>query len=560
MAAHAPPPRPVRRRRPARPRSGSRSGCRRESAPSSNRPRRSGVSAGPTTLRRVEPRVHPLRPPSQSPAGCSTTSGSTGRGHDSRSCRRRATRRAPSASRRRSTAGRWPSPATSSPGTAACRRCTTCSGSTACPTRSARRCTRRRRSRPEPRPAPALAWRAARRRASGALPRWRATWATLAGLLAEIRRNRLWTMWPSSVDQPLTRVLPHLWVNAHSVANTYALVDDAGAALILDYGYPSWDHFFADQRFVAAHARRVPGGSRPATGGGGHPEPLPRRPPRRRPLAPARAWRAGLDPRLVRRDRRGAGSPRSALPAGRAHPGRPRPRRRRPRRACGRRLETFHMPGHTMFALGLAGTMDGVRVAYTGDNLLAGALSPLRAAAPIYRNVLRHDSIRVGVERLIAFEPELLLTGHTGALQVTRHGSRRVRRLGAGARARRRAPLAGPGPRGRGARPRTSPGSTRIGRPSEPASPARRRSSCATTAPTHAPARVRLRVPAGWSADPAERADRRARWRLDRERRLHRRAAGRCRARRAGRDRRCRAGRHAGSARPPRRSWRCRAR
>jgi glyoxylase-like metal-dependent hydrolase (beta-lactamase superfamily II) len=87
---------------------------------------------------------------------------------------------------------------------------------------------------------------------------------------------------------------------------------------------------------------------------------------------------------------------------------------------AGARLEAFHMPGHTMFALGLAGTMDGVRVAYTGDNLLAGSLSPLRAAAPIYRNVLRHDSIRIGVERLLAYEPELLLTGHTGALEVTR--------------------------------------------------------------------------------------------------------------------------------------------
>jgi hypothetical protein len=73
-----------------------------------------------------------------------------------------------------------------------------------------------------------------------------------------------------------------------------------------------------------------------------------------------------------------------------------------------------------MFALGLAGTLDGTRVAYTGDNLLAGALSPLRAAAPIYRNVMRLDSIRVGVERLIEHEPELLLTGHTGALEVTR--------------------------------------------------------------------------------------------------------------------------------------------
>ena len=29
------------------------------------------------------------------------------------------------------------------------------------------------------------------------------------------------------------------------------------------------------------------------------------------------------------------------------------------------------------------------------------------------------DSLRVGVERLISFEPELLLTGHTGAIEVT---------------------------------------------------------------------------------------------------------------------------------------------
>ena len=83
-------------------------------------------------------------------------------------------------------------------------------------------------------------------------------------------------------------------------------------------------------------------------------------------------------------------------------------------------FEVFHMPGHTWWALGLAGEVDGTRVALTGDNLLAGALSPLRASAPIYRNRMRIDSIAAGVRRLIDFEPELLLTGHTGALEVTR--------------------------------------------------------------------------------------------------------------------------------------------
>ena len=35
-------------------------------------------------------------------------------------------------------------------------------------------------------------------------------------------------------------------------------------------------------------------------------------------------------------------------------------------------------------------------------NLLAGALTPLRSAYPIYRNRMRLDSLRLGVERLIA--------------------------------------------------------------------------------------------------------------------------------------------------------------
>ena len=274
----------------------------------------------------------------------------------------------------------------------------------------------------------------------------------LARLLAEIRRNRVWTTWPSSVDQPMARSLPHLWVNAHSVANTYALVDDAGDALILDYGFPSWDHFFADQRFVAhtLDAFRAEAGLRrvvAAIPSHYHDDHLAGVPWLQREHG-AEAWIHESFAEIV------ADPARHDLPCllGGTYPGRSRSRRRRPRRACGARLETFHMPGHTMFALGLAGTIDGVRVAYTGDNLLAGSLSPLRAAAPIYRNVLRHDSIRLGVERLLAFEPELLLTGHTGALEVTRADLDEFVAWARDAGAGRRAAGAGPWSRGRGAR------------------------------------------------------------------------------------------------------------
>ena len=223
----------------------------------------------------------------------------------------------------------------------------------------------------------------------------------LARLLAEIRRNRLWTTWPSSVDHPTTHALPHLWANTNSVANTYALVDDTGDALILDYGFPSWDHFFADQRFAAhtleafraeAHLGRIVA----TIPSHYHDDHLAGVPWLQREHG-SEAWIHESFAEIV------AEPNRFDLPCLWAEP-------IRVDRVladgdvvehAGARLEVFHMPGHTMFALGLAGTIDGVRAAYTGDNLLAGALSPLRAAAPIYRNVMRLDSIRIGVERQI---------------------------------------------------------------------------------------------------------------------------------------------------------------
>ena len=242
----------------------------------------------------------------------------------------------------------------------------------------------------------------------------------LAGLLGEMRRNRVWTIWPSSVDQPIAQVLPGVWANAHSLANTYAVIDDAGEALILDYGFPSWDHFYADQRFVAhtldefreqAGLRRVVA----AIPSHYHDDHLAGVPWLQREHG-AEAWIHTSFAEIV------ATPARFDLPCLWAEPIRV-DRVLEDGAAvvhAGARLEAFHMPGHTEFALGLGGTVGGVRVAYTGDNLLAGSLSPLRAAAPIYRNVLRLDSIRVGVERLLRFEPEVLLTGHTGALEVSR--------------------------------------------------------------------------------------------------------------------------------------------
>jgi glyoxylase-like metal-dependent hydrolase (beta-lactamase superfamily II) len=242
----------------------------------------------------------------------------------------------------------------------------------------------------------------------------------LYDLLGEMRANRVWTRWPHAVDQPKTQVLPHLWVNSHSVANTYALVAEDGAGLLLDYGYPSWDHFYADQRFVAHsldefRARSGLGAIEAVIPSHYHDDHLAGVPWLQRTQG-AEAWIFDNFAEIV------TNPSAYALPCLLGDPIRVDRVLGDGERIAWRdwSFDVFHMPGHTWWALGLVGEVDGTRVAFTGDNLLAGASSPLRAAAPIYRNRMRLDSIAVGVQRLIDFEPELLLTGHTGALPVTR--------------------------------------------------------------------------------------------------------------------------------------------
>jgi glyoxylase-like metal-dependent hydrolase (beta-lactamase superfamily II) len=242
----------------------------------------------------------------------------------------------------------------------------------------------------------------------------------LFGLLSEIRQNRVWLHHPHSVDQPKTRISSHLWANTHSLSNTYALVAEDGGTMLLDYGFPSFDHFFAGKRFVEHSLAEL----RQVAGVGDVEVVLPSHyhddhlagVPWLQQTQGTQAWIYDRFAEMVARPSDWKvpcllGEPISVDRA----------------LADGERVswrdwsfEVFHMPGHTWWALGLVGEIDGTRMALTGDNLLAGALTPLRSAYPIYRNRMRIDSLRLGVERLIAFEPELLLTGHTGAIEVTR--------------------------------------------------------------------------------------------------------------------------------------------
>jgi glyoxylase-like metal-dependent hydrolase (beta-lactamase superfamily II) len=236
----------------------------------------------------------------------------------------------------------------------------------------------------------------------------------------ELRKSRVWNLWPHAVDQPKQKLLPHLWANPHSCSNVYALLADDGRGILLDYGFPSWDHFSSDLRFVEHSLQDLKAAAGLTTveaviPSHYHDDHLAGVPFLQQEHG-VQAWifenfadivqnPAGYNipcllPAPIKVDR--------VLKDGETFTW------------DGHTFTVFHMPGHTWWALGMFGQIDGTRVAYTGDNLLAGTISPLRAAAPVYRNKMLVDSIALGAERLLEHEPELILTGHTGAIEVNR--------------------------------------------------------------------------------------------------------------------------------------------
>jgi glyoxylase-like metal-dependent hydrolase (beta-lactamase superfamily II) len=214
--------------------------------------------------------------------------------------------------------------------------------------------------------------------------------------------------------QPLT---PHLWANSTSVANSYTLLTDDGAAMFLDYGFPSASHFAANFRFAEhslSELRRVAGlcqvevvlpshyhddhvcGLEYLHRQHGaqlwvfenqadilaHPEAYKIPCLWERPMTAARvfgegesfAWR-GID------------------------------------------FLATKLPGHTEYHCGLRFTVDGRRIAYVGDTL-ARALTGPRFGGPVFQNRFQPGDFVESVTKIRDFEPEFLLTGHFGVVAV----------------------------------------------------------------------------------------------------------------------------------------------
>ena len=175
-------------------------------------------------------------------------------------------------------------------------------------------------------PAPAVA-RPPDRRPGTALRLLATNLAELYDLMSEMRRNRVWLRWPHAVDQPKTPD-PAAPLGEHALAREHVRARRRRRArpparLRLPLLGPLL-RGQAVRRALARGAVRARGDRDVRCG---RAEPLPRRPPRRRALAPVAPRDAGMDPRELRGHGRAAVGLEAAVSARRAHPRRPRARR-----------------------------------------------------------------------------------------------------------------------------------------------------------------------------------------------------------------------------------------
>jgi glyoxylase-like metal-dependent hydrolase (beta-lactamase superfamily II) len=84
----------------------------------------------------------------------------------------------------------------------------------------------------------------------------------------------------------------------------------------------------------------------------------------------------------------------------------------------GWRFTPRECPGHTRYAVALYGVVDGRSVGVTGDEIQLDGEGRLRGGGPVYRNGFRAGCFLRGLEGVAEFRPEVVLTGHDGAIEL----------------------------------------------------------------------------------------------------------------------------------------------
>ena len=221
-----------------------------------------------------------------------------------------------------------------------------------------------------------------------------------------------------AINHKFRQVTKHLWLNASAAANFYAIVTDEGEAMLLDYGYASQDHAGDLRRYVEHSIKElmdVAGVKSidvviPSHYHDDHVSGIP---------ALQRDYGTQLWAHEVFSDI--LENPRAyhlaCLPV-------------EPMRVDrvlkegeefdwgGFRFQTEHSPGHTHFAAHTFVRVDGLKLALTGDNILSSMTGP-RIGGPIYRNRFELDGFQTAIQKLIDYQPQMLLTGHSAAISIS---------------------------------------------------------------------------------------------------------------------------------------------
>jgi glyoxylase-like metal-dependent hydrolase (beta-lactamase superfamily II) len=218
-------------------------------------------------------------------------------------------------------------------------------------------------------------------------------------------------------DRQLNRLTTHLWMNRASLANSYTIIADDGKGLFLDYGYPSLSHFSGNFRFARHSLRELfdrGGLTQPDVliPSHYHDDHIAGAPLLQREFG-VRIWAHEVFADILRRPDT------YSLPCLLSEPLEVERDLRDGERFewSDFQFEIRHTPGHTYYASSLLMELDGLRVVLAGDNLHVGRFGPM-LGGPIYRNCFTLGDFVASVQQLCEWAPDLLLTGHSGAIQI----------------------------------------------------------------------------------------------------------------------------------------------
>ena len=242
--------------------------------------------------------------------------------------------------------------------------------------------------------------------------------------------HRYWYKHPPTSELEPVAVSPHLIASTETTSSFYAIVSDSGKALLLDYGLASWTFFEVFRRYVDTFGRmRFLEHSLESL----------------RSRFGVKTFDVAMPSHM--HDDHLSGFPYLAERYGTKLWGyeglaeiisHPRSRNlgcifNEPIRLdrTFRDGETFrweefeftvvHSPGHTDYQMAMFTTIDGTKVAFTGDAFFSDSANPgsIRHNL-IYRNQVKSGDYLRSIENVLKFEPEMIAPGHGKPFRVTR--------------------------------------------------------------------------------------------------------------------------------------------